>query len=261
MLKLISVILSCFVALELCGAATPQRKGTARQSSARAVAIGKRLFVAHCARCHGIDGTGGRGPSLAHTRFKHASDDKGLAAIIKNGLEGKEMPAFWQMSDKEIRQVVAYVRSLSAVARVKVPGDPRQGEEIFRVKGGCATCHVANGEGNGYGPDLSEIGAARSPAYLKESITNPGAAVPEGFLMVRVKTRDGADVEGLRVNEDSFTIQVRDSKNQFHSFRKLEISELKKEFGRSPMPSYVNVLSSSEIDDLVAYLAGLRGDR
>jgi hypothetical protein len=63
------------------------------------------------------------------------------------------------------------------------------------------------------------------------------------------------------LNEDSFTIQLRDSSNVFHSFRKLDLSELKKEFGASLMPGYRESLTASEIDDLVAYLAGLRGDK
>jgi hypothetical protein len=81
------------------------------------------------------------------------------------------------------------------------------------------------------------------------------------FLLVRVVTRDGLEMHGMRVNEDAFTIQLRDEKDQFHSFRKQDLREVEKEFGKSLMPSYQGRLSTSEIDDLVAYLASLRGDR
>jgi hypothetical protein len=40
--------------------------------------------------------------------------------------------------------------------------------------------------------------------------------------------------------------------------RKSDLAELSKEFGKSEMPSYES-LSSSEIDDLIAYLSSLRG--
>jgi cytochrome c1 len=65
----------------------------------------------------------------------------------------------------------------------------------------------------------------------------------------------------VRANEDSFTIQLRDASNRFHSFRKQEITELKKEAGVSSMPSYKTTLTDAEIEDLVAYLASLRGEK
>jgi len=92
-------------------------------------------------------------------------------------------------------------------------------------------------------------------------LIDPGASVPEAFLVVSIVTRDGRRFRGMRLNEDSFTIQLRDATNAFHSFRKLDLAELKKESGVSTMPSYGDVLSSAELDDLVAYLAGLRGGK
>jgi cytochrome c oxidase cbb3-type subunit III len=92
-------------------------------------------------------------------------------------------------------------------------------------------------------------------------LIDPGASVPEKFLVVSVVARDGHQVRGIRSNEDSFTIQIRDASNVFRSFRKLDLTELKKEFGASLMPGYRDVFAASEIDDLVAYLAGLRGEK
>ena len=47
--------------------------------------------------------------------------------------------------------------------------------------------------------------------------------------------------------------------NRFHSFRKAGLARLEKEFGKTLMPSFGAALSAGELDDLVAYLAGLRG--
>jgi putative heme-binding domain-containing protein len=92
-------------------------------------------------------------------------------------------------------------------------------------------------------------------------LLNPNATLPDGFLLVTVTTADGQRVRGLRVNEDSFSIQLRDVSQQFHSLRKAELKEIKKEFGVSPMPSYQDVFTATELDDLIAYLASLRGER
>jgi putative heme-binding domain-containing protein len=225
------------------------------------LARGKKLFVAHCALCHGIGGTGGRGPSLNQPDLRRAAESRALIQIIQNGIEGTEMPEAWQMTDREIRQVAGYVRSLGRIAVVKVPGDPVKGKQYYEAKGGCTACHIVSGRGGTMGPNLTDIGARRSAAYLREALIDPGASVPEGFLVVSIVARDGQKVRGIRSNEDSFTIQLRDASNVFHSFRKLDLAELKKEFGASMMPGYRDVLAASEIDDLVAYLAGLRGEK
>jgi putative heme-binding domain-containing protein len=222
---------------------------------------GNKFFVAHCALCHGIGGTGGRGPSLTQPELPRAASNQALFKVIQEGIEGPEMPGAWQLNDREIWQVAGYVRSLGRTAVARVAGDPARGKQYYDTKGACASCHIVGGRGQTSGPDLSDIGARRSPAYLREALIDPGASVPESFLVVSVVTRDGQRVRGVRLNEDSFTIQLRDSSNVFHSFRKLDLSELKKEFGASLMPGYRESLTASEIDDLVAYLAGLRGDK
>jgi cytochrome c oxidase cbb3-type subunit III len=68
-------------------------------------------------------------------------------------------------------------------------------------------------------------------------------------------------VRGLRINEDTFTLQLRDADNRLYSFRKQDLKELKRDSSGSLMPSYKTVFSPTEIDDLIAYLASLRGER
>jgi hypothetical protein len=86
----------------------------------------------------------------------------------------------------------------------------------------------------------------------------PGRGFAE-YLPVHVITSDGRDVVGVRINEDPFTIQVRDTANRFHSFRKSELKEIDKQFGKSLMPSFRGRLTDTETEDLVAYLSSLRG--
>ena len=92
-------------------------------------------------------------------------------------------------------------------------------------------------------------------------MVDPGPLAPEGYLVVRVTTRDGKKIWGLRVSEDSFTIQLRDSAGRFHSFRKAGLTQLKKDFNAELMPSYRDAFNASEMDDLVAYLGSLRGEQ
>jgi putative heme-binding domain-containing protein len=230
---------------------------------------GKQLFLGMCSRCHGLTGGGGEGPNLNRPVLTHASDDQALLAVIRDGIPNTGMPRVRRMTDGELNALVGYVRSLSHVGQVAIAGNPEHGKAVY-LRLGCASCHTIAGDGGGFGPELTNIGAFRAPDYLRQAIIAPGAALPKGvlvipgrgfneFLPVRVVTRDGREVRGLRVNEDSFTIQVKDASNQLYSFRKTDLQTLDKEIGKSMMPDYSGKTSASELDDLVAYLWSLGG--
>ena len=123
----------------------------------------------------------------------------------------------------------------------------------------CERCHTVGGHGGIVGPDLDDIGARRSAAHLREALVEPEAAVPAGFLQLRVATQNGRTLTGIRLNEDGFSIQLLDLSGRLHSFWKDELSTLDKEWMRSPMVSYETILSAGQIDDLVAYLVSLQG--
>ena len=219
---------------------------------------GEKLFKVHCALCHGPKGEGGRGPMLTRAKLSRAPDDAALLRVLEDGIRGTEMPGAGAMSEREMRQTAAYVRSLGRLPLKPVPGDAAKGAETFRGKGNCAVCHSIHGEGGVAGPDLSTIGDSRSAAYLRESLINPGAAVPEGYLMVTVVPKSGERVSGVRVNEDSFSIQIRDNTGRSYSFWKSDLAQVEKQRGKSPMPSYQGQLSDAELTDVVAYLASLK---
>lgn len=235
---------------------------TAAQSQrppADELALGKKVYVNQCALCHGIDGVGGKGPALNVPKLQRATSETEIAQVIRRGLPGSEMPGFWALSDQEIQQLVRYVQSLGRTEPVKLPGDVMRGQKLYETH--CTTCHIVRGNGGVAGPELTEIGLRRSPGYLREALQNPGATVPDGFLVVRVTTAQGQQIRGVRLNEDSFTLQLRDSRNTLYSFRKAELKDLKQEFNVSTMPSYKDVLTAPELDDLVAYLFSLRGEK
>ena len=230
--------------------------GAAAQTNPDAVA-GKKIFEAQCALCHGQTGTGGRGPSLTRARLDKAPDDAALRRIISDGIP-PEMPGAWQLHPDEVAGVAAYVRSLGTVPPEALPGDRARGERLYEARG-CPGCHMVAGRGEGFGPELTAIGARRNGTYLRQTLVQPGASLPEGFLYVAAVTQSGDIVRGIRVNEDSFTVQIKDARGQFHSFRKSELKQLERLKRQTPMPSYQQTLSAAELDDLVAYLASLRG--
>jgi len=253
-----SVSFLCLISAQAQSPATPPPRPT--NLTLQDLARGKQLFEAQCAPCHGMQGTGGKGANLARPTLKHAADDAGLFAVIQNGIENTGMPGAWQMTDREVWLVVAHVRSLGRVAMENLPGNPARGKALFAARG-CGGCHIVDGVGGNLGPELTEVGARRSSPRLRQCLLEPGKALPDGFVMVRAVQHDGSVLEGIRVNEDSFTIQLRDLANRFHSLRKQQLQTLEYKPEATPMPSYRDKLSGAELDDLVAYLASLRGQR
>ena len=240
-------------------------------SSPDDVRAGGVLFGQLCVTCHGFNGTGGAGPSLTRPKLLNAPDDAALRAVINDGIAGTGMPRVRRTTPDELRQLVAYVRSLGAVTPTPVKGNPAKGAQIY-ASSGCATCHMIRGEGGVLGPVLTDIGYLRGAPYLRQAIVDPGAVLPSGtlpipargyreYLPVRVIKADGAVVRGIRLNEDVFTLQVRDQAGRMHSFRKSETKAIQKEDGISLMPAYTGRIAGEDLDDLVAYLASLGGAR
>jgi putative heme-binding domain-containing protein len=234
------------------------------------IAAGHNLFATQCARCHGVGGTGGIGPSLTHPALKHATTDDELVGVILNGVPGTAMVGFWNFTADEAKQVAAYVRALGKLPPEVLPGDPSHGRRLYEQKGQCGTCHLINGQGAGWAPDLSDVGRRLSGALLRQSLTDPGAMQPPSplpaihgpypaFTQVRAVTRTGRTIRGSRINEDDFTIQIRDESGHLVSLDKARLRRLEKLPGQSPMPSFQTTFSSSELDDVVAYLASLKG--
>jgi len=178
------------------------------------------------------------------------------------------------IADEPLRALAGYVLGLRTGTSDAASGKLARGAELFRNQGKCFTCHRVNGEGRASGPDLSDIGRVRESQWLRQAVTDPEAAIydsfggyrwtifiPDNYLLVEVRTKGGERITGSRLNEDAFSIQLRDGEGRIRSLLKSELTELRKEWGKSPMPSYRDTFTSGELDDLVAYLASLRGNR
>lgn len=222
-------------------------------------AAGKPIFERYCSPCHGIGGGGGKGPRLNRVRLQHAQDDNELRGVIANGIP-PGMPDAWYLSDEEIANVAAHIRTLGRMPQEKVPGDATRGAAVYG-RSGCAGCHIYGGKGVGFGPELTDVGERRNATYIQKAIRDPSSALPEGFLMVTAVTRDGQTVDGIRLNEDTFTIQIKDAGEHIYSFRKKDLKELQKQTGHTPMPAFEKVLSPEDLQDLVAFLVDSRVTR
>ena len=82
--------------------------------------------------------------------------------------------------------------------------------------------------------------------------------MPDQFRLVQLTTKAGKSVRGIRLNEDTYSIQIRDFNGNPQSFWKADIAKLSTE-RKTNMPGYRGKLSDTELNDLVAFLAGEKG--
>jgi len=219
---------------------------------------GGLLYQANCTGCHGPDGDGVAGVNLGSGRFRRASSDEDVARIIQAGVPGTAMPPS-AFSEAQAMAIVAYLRSLAEAAPASaVPvGDRTRGKAIVEGKGQCLSCHSVAGVGSRVAPVLTEIGSTRRTVELQRSLLEPSAEIRTDNRFARAVSKDGTATTGRLMNQDTFTVQLLDMKERLILLDRASLSEftILKE---SPMPSFKERLTPSELADVIGYLAGLR---
>lgn len=224
---------------------------------------GTFMYRTTCVGCHGPDGNLVSGIDLVRGKFRRISRDEEYITVIINGIPGTGMPPS-AMLPVQAYNIIGYLRKMNASEQGKsiaaAAGDAVRGKALFEGKGTCNSCHRVNGEGSRSGPDLSDAGAALRAIEIETSILDPDARISDNARPFRVEKKDGTAITGLLLNQDTFSVQLRDSKGRLASFTKSDLRRF--EFlDKSPMPSYRGAFSPQELADLLAHLTSLKGFR
>ncbi|HEY6337663.1 MAG TPA: c-type cytochrome [Candidatus Sulfotelmatobacter sp.] len=238
----------------------------------KAVKAGEYEFRINCALCHGLGARGGgRGPDLTRAQKKHTHSDADMFQVISNGIAGTAMPANGTngqgvgMTDEEIWQIIAYIRSQEVRAPAKPLGSAAHGKELFYGDANCSLCHMVEGKGGRFGPDLTGVGGSRTREAIIDSVRNPSRRLawglseatkefPQEYESVTVVTADGKQIKGVTLNEDAFSVQIMDAGEQIHLLEKDKLRSFQKS-RESAMPKFsADALSDKDLEDIVAYL-------
>ena len=221
------------------------------------IAYGATLYASKCVTCHGTQGDAIGGVNLRSGTFRNAVIDRDLERFIRAGSPAG-MPPF-ALDNADMAGIIAYLRNMNAfdAAPVKT-GDAARGRAIFAGKGACTGCHRIGAVGSRVAPNLSDIGVARSAGSLQRSLVNPTSQMMPINRPVRAVTKDGTVINGRRLNEDTYGLQIIDDRERLHSLIKADLREFTI-LTQSPMPSAKTILSDGEITDVVAYLLSLKG--
>ena len=246
---------ACVTALLVAASARP----AAQQYRQTDIDSGAKLYGSQCATCHGPNGDSIGGVDLGSNKFRRAITDRDVMNVIKAGIPDAGMPSH-DFTPAELTSLVAYLRNMRNAAGIAAAiGDARRGQEIFEGRD-CLNCHSLNGRGAHAAPDLSSIGSARPADLIQKALLSPSTALVPINRPVRAVTKDGTVINGRRLNEDTFTVQMADERGRLVSFAKSELRELTI-LTTARMPSYQGKLTSNEVADLLAYLLTLKGSR
>jgi putative heme-binding domain-containing protein len=148
------------------------------------------------------------------------------------------------------------VLAAGTLAFAQAKGDADKGKALFESSG-CLNCHRVNDKGSHTGPEISDIGDRRTPERIAASITDPDAEVLPENRYVRIALKDGATVRGRLLNQDAFSVQLIDTKEQLRSILKSNMKDYEIQ-DKGLMPSFKSRLKDQDLADIVAYLMSLK---
>jgi cytochrome c oxidase cbb3-type subunit 3 len=246
--------------LSVASACVARAQDRAVQYAPADIRYGSQIYAAQCSACHGANGTQIGGVDLGGGQLRRASSDLDLRNVLANGIPATAMPPF-RFDPSEVTAIVAYIRNMRNFdSHAGNPGDSNRGRAWFEGAGGCMTCHRVNGKGPRVAPDLSEIGALRSADFLQRKLLDASGMMLPMNRSVRAVTKDGKFINGRRLNEDTYSVQLIDEQEHLLSLDKANLREYTV-LTTSTMPSYKDKISEQEMADLIAYLLTLKGLR
>lgn len=236
-----------------------------------AVAMGHRIFRERgCLYCHSIGGEGGAvGPDLTNVASRR--DRAALLAYLADpeSMIPHSLHPKLQFTDQELQDLAAYLLTLGAPVTysAEAPG-------LFNQD--CASCHTIDGSGGKVGPDLSRVGSFRSVGYLAAFIKDPESVIAGGAMPAFEDKLSEAQISDLAAYLSSFkgstgstTTTTAASTAQALFAQKCagchsappgagltaeQAAEVIRN-GRGGMPSFAGQLTSTQIEELGAFLA------
>jgi len=192
------------------------------------------------------------------------------------------------LSTDELKAVIAYMQSQGGnvdIEAINTPteiskkywdriaaagaaggGDPGHGEEVFKTN--CLSCHMLKGEGGTAGPDLSNIGT-KGIKSISESILQPAASFTPGYETYVVIGKEGKEmvreskkVAGIKVAEDSESVEIAVDADTRIKVQKSEIKELAVDKNKSIMPEdMIEMLTVKDYQDVLAFMIMQKGNK
>ena len=185
---------------------------------------------------------------LAAQKIEPALQLDVLLAVEEAGFEsGKAKLAAYEAEKNPEDAIAPYLETIYG-------GNPRKGARLFYQNSSaqCIRCHAYQGLGGAVGPELDGIAEILSPEELLTSLIDPSARLAPGYGTVTLKLKDGTALTGILMEEQQETLTLKIGGD---TLKEVALKDIRsRENLPSGMLSMANILSKSEIRDLMAFL-------
>ena len=199
------------------------------------------------------------------------SDALLLANAIGNN-EARFDPALTKLPNPEIscyferflphdQRIKTLGMNFDAKKLLAVKGDAKRGAELVSMTGkmaACLACHILNGTGRDFGPDLSKVGSRLTREQILENLHQPSKTIAKGYETWTLTLKDGSVQTGFVVNPGDTAVTLKLPTGQPQTFERAQIRSQKVE-PMSLMPEgLLQTMTEQEAADVIAFLAGLK---
>ncbi len=143
---------------------------------------------------------------------------------------------------------------LEELLATSASGDAERGKKLFLdAKSLCITCHAIGGVGGTFGPDLTKVGAIRTPRDLLEALVFPSASLVRSYEPMLVKTKAGETL-GLIKKDAPDEVILTTAPGVDARFPRAEVLAFQPAATSLMPPGYDGIFTPAQLADLVAYL-------
>ncbi len=121
----------------------------------------------------------------------------------------------------------------------------------------CNRCHAIAGEGEGVGPDLTQLATRFSSRDILEAIIDPNKAVSDQYASTVFSLKDGGSIVGRLANEDAthyYVAQNPFTPDEHQKIAKKDVVSTAYSTVSVMLPGLINGLNPEELKDLMAFL-------
>jgi putative heme-binding domain-containing protein len=137
-----------------------------------------------------------------------------------------------------------------------MPGDAERGRKVFvELAGGlCSKCHIVDGQGTDFGPDLTKIGAKYNRADMLDNILHPSKTIVPGYetWLIRTKSRD--TLMGFIVSKSETEVVLKDQERKIVKLKTEEIDKMVAQPISAMPEGAISDLEPQQAADLLEFL-------
>ncbi|WP_395744438.1 PQQ-dependent sugar dehydrogenase [Prosthecobacter sp.] len=142
-----------------------------------------------------------------------------------------------------------------------LPGDAKRGAVLLSMTGKLATClacHIVNGTGRDFGPDLSQVGTRLTREQILEGLHQPSKVIAKGYEPWVITLKDGSVQTGFLVNPADATITLKLPTGQSQTIARDQVKSQQPQPVSLMPEGLLQFLTPQEAADLLAHLSTLK---